>query len=74
MRHTRAAFGKGLSPHRFRDAFATTIAVQRPERIGIVTPLLGHGTVTTAQRHYNRAGMTSAADAWHQVLESMRSE
>jgi site-specific recombinase XerC len=72
VRHTRAAFGKGLSPHRFRDALATTIAVQRPELIGIVTPLLGHSTVATAQKHYNRAGMTSAADAWHQVLEAMK--
>jgi integrase/recombinase XerD len=74
VRHTRAAFGQGLSPHRFRDAFATTVAVQRPGQIGIVTPLLGHSSVATAQKHYNRAGMTSAADAWHQVLEAMCNE
>ena len=72
VRHTRAAFGRTLSPHRFRDAFATTIAVQSPELISIVTPLLGHSTVATAQKHYNRAGMTSAAREWHKVLEGMR--
>jgi site-specific recombinase XerD len=72
VRHTRAAFGKGLSPHRFRDALATTVAVRRPGQIGIVTPLLGHGSVATAQKHYNRAGMTSAAREWHKVLEGMR--
>jgi integrase/recombinase XerD len=73
-RHTAAAFGRPVNPHLFRAALATTIAVRRPELIGIVTPLLGHRSVATAQRHYNRAGMTSAARAWHDVLEQLSRE
>ena len=53
---------------------ATTIAVRRPELVGIVTPLLGHRSVVTAQRHYNRARMTSAADKWHDVLDRLSRE
>lgn len=70
-RHTAAAFGQPVNPHLFRDALATTVAVRRPELIGIVTPLLGHHSIATAQRHYNRAGMTSAAEAWHDVLDQL---
>jgi len=70
-RHTKAAFGEGLSPHRFRDAYATTVAIHCPGQIGIVTPGLGHGSRATAQKHYNRAGMTSAAREWHGVLEAI---
>ena len=73
-RHTEIAFGKPVNPHLFRDAIATTIAVRRPELVGIVTPLLGHRSVVTAQRHYNRAGMTSAADKWHDVLDRLSRE
>jgi integrase/recombinase XerD len=67
-RHTGAAFARPVSPHGFRDAVATTVALTAPERIGIVTPLLGHRSIRTAQRHYNLAGMAGAAKAWHEVL------
>ena len=50
---------------------ATTIALTAPEQIGIVTPLLGHRSIVTAQRHYNLAGMASAAKAWHEVLRQI---
>ena len=70
-RHTAAAFGRPLNPHGFRDAVATTIALTAPEQVGIVTPLLGHRSIVTAQRHYNLAGMASAAQAWHDVLRQV---
>ena len=70
-RRTGAAFGCPVHPHGFRDAVATTIARTAPERIGIVTPLLGHRSVITAQRHYNLAGMASAAKDWHEVLRQI---
>ena len=70
-RHTGAAFSRPVNPHGFRDAVATTIALTAPEQIGIVTPLLGHRSIVTAQRHYNLAGMTSAAKAWHEVLHQI---
>ena len=49
-RHTAHAFGRPVNPHLFRDALATTIALARPDKIGIVTPLLGHRSLATAQR------------------------
>lgn len=70
-RHTAAAFALPVSPHGFWDAAATTIALTAPEQIGIVTPLLGHRSIITAQRHYNLAGMASTATAWHEVLRQI---
>jgi integrase/recombinase XerD len=70
-RHTRAAFGRSVSPHGFRDALATTVAIDSAELIGIVTPLLGHGAPGTAQRHYNLARGMEAAAAWHDTLASI---
>ena len=70
-RHTRAAFGRSVNPHGFRDALATTVAIDSSELIGIVTPLLGHGAPGTAQRHYNLARGMEAATAWHDTLASI---
>jgi integrase len=73
-RHTEAAFGRPVNPHLFRDAAATTVALTCPEQIGIVTPLLGHTSIATAQRHYNLARATEATQAWHRVLDDMSSK
>jgi site-specific recombinase XerD len=70
-RHTARAFGRPVNPHLFRDALATTIALARPDKIGIVTPLLGHRSLATAQRAYNLAGMATAAAAWHDALDQL---
>jgi integrase/recombinase XerD len=61
-RHTRAAFIL-VNPHGLRDALATTVAVDSPDQIGIMTPLLGHGAPDTAQRHYKLARGMEAATA-----------
>ena len=73
-RHTAAAFGLPVSPHGFRDALATTVAITAPAQIKLVTPLLGHRAFGTAQRHYNLARGTEAAHAWHAVLEGIAGE
>jgi site-specific recombinase XerD len=70
-RYTARAFGCPVNPHMFRDALATTIALTRPDKIGIVTPLLGHRSLATAQRAYNLAGMATAAAAWHDALDEL---
>ena len=70
-RHTAAAFGLPVSPHGFRDAVATTVAITAPEQIKLVTSLLGHRALGTAHRHYNLARGTEAALAWHQVPDSI---
>ena len=47
------------------------MAINSPELIGIVTPLLGHSAPGTAQRHYNLARAMEAATAWHDTLASI---
>ncbi len=47
------------------------ILASRPDKIGIVTPLLGHRSLATAQRAYNLAGMATAAAAWHDALDEL---
>lgn len=53
--HTRAAFGKPLNPHLFRDAAATTLAIHAPQQVRSAAPLLGHRTFSTTERHYIQA-------------------
>jgi integrase/recombinase XerD len=69
--HTRAAFGRAVNPHLFRDAAATTLALERPEQVRLAAPLLGHRRLATTERFYNLARVTEAATAWHDVLESI---
>ena len=69
--HTRAAFGQPVNPHLFRDAAATTIALDRPEQVRLAAPLLGHRSFATTERHYNLARTTEAATAWHDLLASI---
>ena len=48
-----------------------TVAITAQEQIMLVTPLLGHHALGTAQRHYNLARGIEATMAWHQVLDSI---
>ena len=49
-----------MSPHLFRDAVATGIAISAPADMQMIRSLLGHTTLTTAERHYNLAGSLDA--------------
>ncbi len=60
-RRTKKAFGVAISPHLFRDAAATTWALNSPGQIRVASDLLGHASPTTAERHYNQANSISAA-------------
>jgi hypothetical protein len=54
-----------------KSARRIKVAMARPDKIGIVTPLLGHRSLATAQRAYNLAGMATAAAAWHDPLDEL---
>ena len=69
--HTAAAFGRPVNPHLFRDAAATTVALDSPEQVLQTGPLLGHRSVATAERYYNLARVSEAATAWHDVLKDI---
>ena len=62
---------RAVNPHLFRDAAATTIALDRPEQVRLAAPLLGHRSFATTERHYNLARTAEAATAWHDLLASI---
>jgi len=69
---TRAAFGRAVSPHLFRDCAATSLALEDPAHVRIAAQVLGHGSFRTTERHYNLAQGQRAATAWHQTLDGLR--
>ncbi len=52
---TKAAFGKSINPHLFRDAAATTTAIHDPGHVRLAAPLLGHRSSATTERYYQQA-------------------
>ena len=68
----RAAFGRPVNPHLFRDAAATSVAIEHPARVRIAAQVLGHGAFGTTERHYDLARGQEAAESWHQILGRLR--
>jgi integrase len=52
---TEARLGRRIPPHWFRDAAATTIAIERPRHIGDAHLILGHASPLTTEKHYIQA-------------------
>jgi integrase len=61
VKHTKAAFGRSVSPHLFRDCAATSIAVDNPKHIGDASLVLGHAGHGTTEKHYNHARSLEAS-------------
>ena len=72
--HTEVAFGMSINPHLFRDICATSIAIEDPEHVRVVTAILGHATLATSERHYNQAQTLEAARRHQAVLKEARCE
>jgi integrase len=70
---TKAALGEAINLHRFRHLAAGTIAMQQPDMIHVVTPLLGHHNPRTRE-FYIQADQLSAVRRSHacedQVLDT----
>jgi integrase len=66
---TQETFDAPMSPHLFRDAAATFLAIADPEHVRIAAPLLGHRTFSTTERYYQQA---NAMEAHRQFVEVMR--
>jgi hypothetical protein len=61
VKHTRAAYGRSVSPHLFRDCAATSIAVDNPKYVGDASLVLGHAGHRTTEKHYNHARSLDAS-------------
>ena len=70
-KHTGAAFGVAMTPHLFRDAAATAIAIHDPEHVNNIMPVLGHATLTTSEQHYNQAQGLEAGHRYHGTLAAI---
>lgn len=69
---TQEHFGHPINPHLFRDAAATSIAIEDPEHVRIILAILGHSTIKTSERYYNQATGIEAARHYQNVIAAFR--
>jgi integrase len=69
---TERAFGRSMFPHLFRDAGATTIALEDPEHVRIAAQVLGHGSFHTTEAFYRMSRGAEAVRAHNDLLDSLR--
>ena len=72
IKRTQSRFGHAVNPHLFRDSAATSIAVEDPDRVHIVRNILGHATLRTSERHYNRAQSMEALRRYQDRILQLR--
>jgi integrase len=53
--YTGRMFGEQFRAHKFRHIAASSIAEEMPEHYGIIKDVLGHSTLATSEKHYNRS-------------------
>jgi integrase len=59
-KRTKAAFGRPVNPHLFRDGAATFWALKAPGQVRAAGALLGHADPRTTERYYNQANAIMA--------------
>ena len=69
---TQRRFGLPINPHLFRDAAATSIAIEDPEHVRIILAILGHSTIQTAQAYYNQATAIEATRSYQNIVAEFR--
>ena len=69
---TRKRFGHVVNPHLFRDSAATSIAIEDPEHVHVVSSVLSHTTLQTGERHYIQARMLEASRHYQQRILELR--
>ena len=71
---TQEAFGRSINPHTFRHIAATTIATSNPDGALDIKRVLSHSSISTSEKHYNRATMLGASAAYQKVLDHSRNK
>jgi integrase len=49
-----------VTPHRFRDSAATTLAIEDPAQVRVSARVLGHRSFQTTERYYQHAEQNRA--------------
>jgi integrase/recombinase XerD len=70
-KRTGAVFDESVFPHALRHGAATTLAVERPDLIDIVKPLLQHRDARSGE-YYNLAGGIEASSRFGDALQERR--
>ena len=70
-KRTRERCGYELSPHKFRDAAATTLAFERPENARAAAPLLHHSSLGTTETYYIRSQGRAAQHRYLQAVDTV---
>lgn len=71
-KRTRDAFGRHVWPHLFRSIAATSFVDHDPDKVMLVSDLLGHTNTQTAAKYYILADGARAHDAVQSALEIRR--
>jgi hypothetical protein len=71
-KRTRAAFGRHVWAHLFRDIAVTELVDMAPEEIGIAPDLLGHADLQTTKKHYIQAVGMQAHARVQEVIAARR--
>jgi hypothetical protein len=69
---TIAKFGKAMSLHDFRRAAATFLAMDAPEKIGLIPGVLQHVSPDVSDQHYNLARSMQAGRRFAAHLANAR--
>lgn len=70
--HTSQHLGRAVNPHLFRDAAATTLAVEAPKHVRAAAPVLGHASLKNTERYYTQANTLLAQRALTEAVKKMR--
>lgn len=68
----RCRFGKDMCVHDFRRAAATFIAIEAPDKVGLIPGVLQHTSPEVGQQHYNLSRSTQASRRHVQTITDMR--
>jgi integrase len=58
---TARELGRPVNPHLFRDCAMTSRAIDDPDNVRAMPPVLGHSDMQTSERHYNQADAIKAS-------------
>jgi integrase/recombinase XerD len=67
-----ARFGKAMGVHDFRRAASTFLAMDAPEKIGLIPGVLQHASPEVSERHYNLARSVEAGQRFAAHLAKAR--
>ncbi len=69
---TARELGKPVNPHLFRDCAMTSRAIDDPDNVRAMQPILGHSNMRTSEMHYNQARAIDAARQYQACIANKR--